>query len=59
MSSSPEADRLFQPIFDRLRCGLMASVMQIEEFRAAVEPLIAEGRETPAPGARDEENTDG
>lgn len=51
MSSNPEVDRIMQPIFDRLRCGLLDTMLQIEEFRAAVESFIAD--EDPLNRARD------
>ena len=37
MSSSPEADRRFEAIFDRLRCSMTETSWRLEAFREALD----------------------
>jgi len=37
MSSSPEADRLFEAIFDRLRCSMTETLWRLETFKEALD----------------------
>jgi len=45
MSSSPEADRLFEAIFDRLRCSMTETSWRLEAFKEALDADSPESEE--------------